>query len=320
MTHPLVSVVIINFNSGKYIHRCLEALQAQTHPRIEIFVIDNCSTDGSSQMLQELPKETFRYYRFDTNVGSSAANNYGIRHAKGDYVLILNADVFLDPNYIRLCVEAFDRDPSIGTVTGKLLSDSDHTIIDTTGIILYKEGVGDERGMGERDDGQYDRDDYVVGACCAAAMYKKTMLEDIRYKDEYYDEDYFAFVEDLDLSVLSTLIGWKTLYIHQAVGYHVRGGSTSSMSDFVKFLNLRNSELLYRKLLSRSLSIRFYHSLLSLIRLKTTPLPLQDKINESLSALSLTQTAKQKFFEGRLDYRRLWHYVSKSYIAQRFLD
>jgi GT2 family glycosyltransferase len=314
--NPLVSVVIINFNSDKYIWRCLEALENQDYKNIEIFVIDNNSNDGSSEKLLELSQKNIHYYKFESNVGSSAANNYGIRASVGEFVLILNADVFLEKEYIQNSVEAFKRDATIGTVTGKLLSDSDHTIIDTTGVILYKEGVGDERGMGEMDQGQYDTDDYVVGACCAAAMYKREMLEDIKYENEYYDEDYFAFVEDLDISVLSTLLGWKTLYAYRAVGYHVRGGSTSSMSDFVQYLNIRNSELLYRKLLSGSPLIVFYHTLLKMIRLVTISSEMQKKIKEDLSKKREKFELKKRYY-SRIDYDNLKPYLKKSYIFKR---
>ena len=132
-----------------------------------------------------------------------------------------------------------------------------------------EESQKSKTSMGEEDKGQYDIEDYVVGACCAAAMYKREMLEDIKYKDEYYDEDYFAFVEDLDLSVCATLLGWKTLYTYKALAYHVRGGSTSSMSDFVKFLNIRNSEMFFNKFLKNNQVISNYHFLLKLFRFFT---------------------------------------------------
>lgn len=315
--NPLVSVVIINFNSDKYIWRCLEALENQVYKNIEIFVVDNNSNDGSSEKLLEISRNNnIHYYKFESNVGSSAANNYGIRASSGEFVLILNADVFLEKEYIKNSVEAFKRDTTIGTVTGKLLSDSDHTIIDTTGVILYKEGVGDERGMGEIDRGQYDTDDYVVGACCAAAMYKREMLEDIKYENEYYDEDYFAFVEDLDLSVLSTLLGWKTLYTYRAVGFHVRGGSTSSMSDFVQYLNIRNSELLYRKLLSDSPLIVFYHTLLNMIRIFTISSEMKKKIKEDLSKKRKKFELKKEYY-SRIDYNNLKPFLKQSYIFKR---
>lgn len=313
---PLVSVVIIDFNSEQYIWRCLDALKKQTYQNIEIFVVDNNSDDGSSEKLKKIQDDNFHYKRFDENVGSSAANNYGIRSSKGELVLILNADVFLNEDYIEKSVLAFEKDKSIGTVTGKLLSAHDHNIIDSTGIILYKEGVGDERGIGEIDVGQYEEEEYIVGACCASAMYKREMLERIRYEDEYYDESFFAFVEDLDLSVIATLQGWKTLYFPKAIGYHIRGGSTSSMSDFVKFLNLRNSELFYRKVLSRFAMIRFFHTLLNLIRIITISKDMKNKIRQDLEQYEETIELRKNHLTD-LDYKNLKPFVNKSYIWNR---
>jgi GT2 family glycosyltransferase len=317
MDQPLVSVVIINFNSNDFIWRCLEALKNQTYKNIEIFVIDNASDDGSSEKLQNINDKRFNYHRFEKNVGSSVANNYGIKHSIGEYILILNADVFLTESYIEKTMNAFKKNELIGTVTGKLLSEANKKIIDTTGIILFKEGVGHERGMGEEDTGQYDFEDYVVGACCAAAMYKRKMLEDIRYKDEYYDEDYFAFVEDLDLSVCSILMGWKTLYTYEAVGYHVRGGSTSSMSDFVKFLNLRNSEMLYYKYFQRVYSIRILHFFLSVMRIIKLSSHLRKEIIKDILEKKSDLKEKQLYFKNKINKQFILPYLQKSYILHR---
>ncbi|WP_367303165.1 glycosyltransferase family 2 protein, partial [Vibrio coralliilyticus] len=294
--------MIINFNSNDYIWRCLDCLYAQTYSNIEVMVIDNCSSDGSSQELEKISGIGINYHRFEENVGSSVANNYGIHKSNGEFVLVLNADVFLSKDYIRNSVEAFSKDDAIGTVTGKLLSDADKRIIDTTGIVLYKEGVAHERGMGTLDTGQYDREDYVVGACCAAAMYKREMLDDIRYNDEYYDEDYFAFVEDLDLSVCATLLGWKTLYTYKAKAFHVRGGSTSSMSDFVLFLNLRNSELFFRKYFKGNIRFQFYHSILSLIRFFTIKSALRTKIKIDLNEFKIKRKKKYLYYKEKVNF------------------
>jgi GT2 family glycosyltransferase len=319
ISDPLVSVVIINYNSNKYIWRCLDCLYAQTYSNIEIIVVDNCSNDGSSQELKKTADVNLIYYRFDENIGSSAANNYGIRKSSGEYILILNADVFLQDNYIEQSVDAFSKDNSIGTVTGKLLSDSSNTIIDTTGIVLYKEGVAHERGMGEQDIGQYDIEDYVVGACCAAAMYKREMLNDIRFNDEYYDEDYFAFVEDLDLSVCATLLGWKTLYTYKASAYHVRGGSTSSMSDFVLFLNLRNSELFFNKFLKDNKLFYIYHLALKAIRFFTVKSAIRKKIKNDLIELRVNRMRKHEYYCKRKNFKNILPYVNESYIFRRLV-
>lgn len=240
-TAGLVSVIIINFNSRNYIFDCLKSLECQTYRTIEILIIDNSSTDGSSEILKSYETNIpYKYYRLENNMGSSYANNYGINNAKGEYLLILNADVFLDRDFIEKSIIAFEYKNNVGTVVGKLVSNKNNSIIDSVGVKIYAEGFGRDIGYGENDSGQYDKACIVDGACCAAAIYKREMLEDLGYGDEYFDEDFFAFYEDLDLSYRSNSMGWKTLYTPEARGQHVRGGSTQSVSEFVKYLSSRN--------------------------------------------------------------------------------
>jgi GT2 family glycosyltransferase len=243
----LVSVVIINFNSIEYIERCIRTIEAQSYSQIEILVIDNGSTDGSLPLVQRISNEGRLRLFAGANVGSSKANNLGIRESNGEFVLVLNADAFPLPDYIDKCVKAFSKDIFIGTVIGKLVSDADNSIIDSAGLYFYREGVACDRGAGEKDCGQYDKEEFVDGACCAAAMYRRSMLEDIRIGEEYYDEDFFAFGEDFDLSFHACLRGWRTLYLPSAVTRHVRGGSTCKMTEVLYCLGERNTRLFLRK-------------------------------------------------------------------------
>lgn len=239
----LVSVVIINFNSGRFLERCFAALAAQTYRPVEIIVVDNGSTDGSVDFLRQRATEGRLSLYEGSNVGSSCANNRGIRESRGEFVLVLNADAFPEPEYLRKCVDAFREDEGVGTVTGKLVSDVDHSIIDSAGLYFYREGLAIDRGFGEGDRGQYDRREFVDGACCAAAVYRRAMLDDIAVNGEFYNESFFAFVEDAELSFRSSMRGWRTLYIPDAVAFHVRGGSSQKLSEFTYYLNERNTRL-----------------------------------------------------------------------------
>ncbi len=245
-TQPgLVSVIIINFSSGAHIERCIGAIKTQTYPEIEILVIDNGSTDGALALVQQMASEGRLRLFAGKNVGFAKANNLGICESSGEFVLVLNADAFPRPDYIEKCVAAFCND-RVGTVIGKLVSASDTSIIDSAGIYFYREGVSIDRGFGEKDRGQYDKQEFVDGACGAAVMYSRAMLEDIRIGEEFYDEHFFAFVEDVELSFRASTRGWKTLYIPEAVTLHVRGGSSQTLSEYVYFLNERNTRLFLR--------------------------------------------------------------------------
>jgi GT2 family glycosyltransferase len=311
MVNNLVSIVIINFNSGKYIFRCLEHLKKQTHKDTEIIIVDNNSTDGSSLKLNK--SNGINYFKLTENKGSSFANNYGIKKGNGEFIFILNADVFLDETYIENSLKCFSLNPKIGTVTGKLLSDHNNSIIDTTGITLFKEGTAVERGMGEIDNKQYDNDGYIVGACCACVIYRKEMLDALEYKGQYYSEIYFAFIEDLDLSVLSILLGWKTYYTYTSVGCHVRGGSTKKASEFVQYLSVRNSEIFYLTLLSENKVFKNWHTLLKIIRFFKYYY-INKKVYENINSKEYLINNRKEFFKTKLDYSYLEEFQLKSYL------
>ncbi len=309
----LVSVVIINFNSGKYIFDCIRALESQSYNAVEIVVVDNFSSDGSSELLGNyISCIPFKYYLLEKNMGASYANNYGIHKASGQFLLVLNADVFLDKLFIEKCILAFEKQRKIGTVVGKLLSAKDPLIIDSVGVKIYSEGFGKDLGYGERDFGQYDTESYVDGACCAAAVYKRDMLEDIRFGDEYFDEDYFAFYEDLDLSYRASLMGWVTLYIPEAKGRHVRGGSTQAVTSFVKYLASRNIILfLIKSYKPQTLKARFNCYLYIFIKLMFI-----NKLRLLIDYYRLRNKIKVKkaFLKSRANFKI---YYNDSYIWER---
>lgn len=237
-----VSVVIVNFNSINFIFKCIDHLLAQKYINLDIIVVDNGSSDGSLFNLNNMAAvdNQIKIVSLEKNLGSSVANNIGINLCQYDSVLILNADVFLDPLFIFKACEQLYSNSRIGTVVGKLLSSENTTIVDSVGIKLFREGLGSDIGMGEIDNSKFSKPCLVHGACCAAALYKMDMLRNISFEGEFYDESFFAFNEDLDLSIRSYRFGWHTSYLPDAIGYHVRGGSTSNYNSFINFLTFRN--------------------------------------------------------------------------------
>ena len=122
MAHnDFVSVTIVTYNSGRFIKRCLESVLAQKYPHKEIIVVDNASTDGTIDILEQFEDRCQVYYN-DENIGFAAAQNQAIKLSNGDWVLTLNPDVLLLPNFIQALVDAGQFDPKIGTVCGKLLT------------------------------------------------------------------------------------------------------------------------------------------------------------------------------------------------------
>ena len=218
-------MVIVSWNSRDYLERCLSSLRRLERPVQQIVVVDNASTDGTPGRLAEyFPKVELLV--LPTNDGFCRANNLGIARTRAPFVLVLNPDTELEPGFLRRLLPAFD-DPGVGIACGKLLR-FDRRTIDSAGQQLARSRQPLDRGYGKPDEGQYDRDESVFGACGAAALYRRAMLESI--VDEggrFFDETFFAFVEDLDLAWRARKLGWRTAYRFAAVGYHARGGTAS---------------------------------------------------------------------------------------------
>jgi GT2 family glycosyltransferase len=316
---PLVSVVIINFNSGEFIFDCIQHVIDQAYINVEIIVIDNASTDGSSAKLSE--RIDIDYFYSKENLGSSRANNLGISKSSGEYILVLNADVFLSKSYVTQLLEFMESNKRVGTTIGLLVSDEDSAVIDSAGIEIFYEGVCHEKGMGKPLAFAGNDIVQVDGVCCAAALYRKEMLDNIQYQNEYFDKLMFAFVEDSDLSVRSTLLGWKSYMIPTARAAHLRGGSTGELSDFVIYLNLLNCEIMYRKIFSTYLTHRFFKMALDFIRLFTVKQDLRFKLNKDIERMEQEIELKRLHLVENKNYRRLNLRVSGgSYIFRRIFE
>ena len=217
-----VSVIVLNWNGGGFVVPCLESLLEQTYPHMDVMVVDNGSTDGSRQVIRERFRD-LPLMENGVNLGYCRANNLAIPHTQGEYLLFLNTDVVLEPEYLENAVEAFGRDPRIGMVSGKLLRFGGE-VIDTTGQFLARSRKAIERGYNQPDDHRYQEPGYVFSVCGAAALYRKQMMEEIEVGGEFFDEDFFTFHEDLDVGWRASRFGWKGYYCPQAVAYHFRGG------------------------------------------------------------------------------------------------
>ena len=227
MTQNLVSVTIVTYNSGRFIKRCLESVLAQKYPNREIIVIDNNSTDGTVDILEQFEDRCTVVYNPE-NIGFAAAQNQAIAISNGDWVMTLNPDVLLLPNFIQSLVDAGEVDAKIGTVCGKLLAMTAtfdipaRPLVDSTGIYFNPMLRHLDRGSQEVDNGHYLKHEYVFGATAAAALYRREMIEHISFDGEFFDSDFFVYREDADVAWRGRLFGWRALCAPDAVAYHVR--------------------------------------------------------------------------------------------------
>ncbi len=223
-----VAVVVVAWNAATYLTRCLESVEAMQRPPAEITVVDNGSSDGSAELVaRDFSRVTL--IRNSGNLGFCRANNLAIRRTVSPYVLVLNPDTRLDPLFLERLLPAFD-DARVGMAAGKLLRFDGRTL-DSAGQMLGRSRQPKDRGYGRLDNGRFERDEEVFGVCAAAALYRREMLDSIADPDgSYFDPDFFAFCEDMDLAWRARRLGWKAVYRHRAVGYHARGGSARSAS------------------------------------------------------------------------------------------
>jgi GT2 family glycosyltransferase len=254
-SNDFVSVTIVTYNSGRFIKRCLESALAQKYSNIEIIVIDNNSKDGTIDILEPF-EDRCRIVYNDTNIGFAAAQNQAMHLAGGDWVFTLNPDVLLLPNFIQALVDAGQIDPKVGTVCGKLLTISstfDHLetpLVDSTGIYFTPMLRHLDRGSQEIDNGHYLNYEYVFGATAAAALYRRTMINDIAMNGEFFDPDFFVYREDADVAWRSQLLGWRCIYTPNSRGYHVRNvlpGKRRALPPEINMHSVKNRFLMRMK-------------------------------------------------------------------------
>ena len=250
--------------------RCLESALLQDCPDMEIIIVDNASSDGTRPVLREFETRLRVIYN-DTNRGFAGGQNQAIAQSRGDWLFSLNPDVILKPDFLSTLLAAEGQAPParsrerIGALCGKLLrwkpdaSDERSNTIDSTGIYFRRNLRHLDRGSDELDRGQYERQEYVIGATGAAALYRRMMVEDISVGGEFFDEDFFAYREDADLAWRAQLMGWSCLYVPEAVAWHVRRVTPErfrQLPDEINRHSIKNRFLMRAKNISAGLYLR----------------------------------------------------------------
>lgn len=214
-TDPLVSVIIPNWNGAALLPACLDSLRAQTYRRLEIIVVDNASTDDSAALVRERYPEV-RLIVLPENRGLTGGVNAGIRAAQGEIIALLNNDAEAEPAWVEALVQALEAHPEAGSAASKMLLYDRRDVLNSAGDTYGLDGIPGNRGVWERDVGQYDADIEVFGACGGAAAYRRTMLEEIGL----FDEELFMYCEDVDLAWRAQIAGYRCVFAPAARVYH----------------------------------------------------------------------------------------------------
>jgi GT2 family glycosyltransferase len=267
----LVSISLLTYNGGRFIENCLKSVLAQTYYKIELLIIDNASQDNTVAITQEIiSKENLKFpvriIQNEKNFGFSGGHNLGIRESRGELILFLNQDVVLAPNFVEKAVDFFEKnkEEKIAALQPKLLRlDKEmrfSDVIDTVGLVMLKNRRIISRGQGQKDSGQFNKEKEMFGADGAAPVYKREALQDAKVFNEYFDEDFFMYKEDVDMAWRLRLLGQKTFYVPQVLAWHSRGAGESAatqyisiikerrkIGQFAKFLSFRNQRLMQIK-------------------------------------------------------------------------
>jgi GT2 family glycosyltransferase len=243
MPKAKTAVVIPNWNGKDSLGNCLDSLQAQTEPA-EIIVVDNGSTDGSVEFLG-INYPAVVLIKRDKNYGFTGGTNPGMQKAIGDgfkYVALFNNDAIADKNWLKQLVAFLDEHDNAGIATSKIC-DAKKTHLDSTGEGYSIWGLPFPRGRAEEFSHKYDKDVWVFGASGGASLHRIKMLEEIGL----FDNDFFAYYEDVDLSFRAQLAGWKIGYVPEAIASHEIGATSSKMKGFTTYQTMKNLPMLLWK-------------------------------------------------------------------------
>jgi len=243
----LISVVVVNWNRKELLRACLTSLAQQTGTEFETIVVDNGSSDGSADLAEQ--EFAARGIRNAENRGFCAANNQGIAAASGDFIALLNNDAEADPGWLAALHAACTRRPGIGMAASKVLVWEDPARIDKVGHLMFPDGQNRGRGSGAMDAGQFDAEEEVLWPDGCAAMYRRSMLDQIGG----FDEDFFAYGDDAELGLRARIAGWSCLYTPKAIVRHHRSSTLGKNSARRLELIERNRVLLAFKLFPWSL-------------------------------------------------------------------
>ena len=231
-----VSVVIPNFNGMAYLDGVLSSLERQTIRNFEVILVDNGSTDGSCAFVSaEYP--WVHMIQLPENYGFSRAVNEGIHAARSPYVLLLNNDTEAEPDFLEEMVAALRRHKKAFSCQAKMIQLHDRDKMDDAGNYYCALGWAFARGKG-KDIRHYDREQKIFSTCAGAAIYRKKFID--RIGD--FDEEHFAYLEDVDLGYRARIAGFENWYIPEAKVYHVGSATTGTRYNKKKvFLAARNT-------------------------------------------------------------------------------
>ena len=225
--NPLVSVIIVNYNGKKLLENCFDSISKVTYPDFETILVDNNSDDDSIQYIKENYLDTL-IIKLDKNYGFAKPNNIGAKKAKGEYLLFLNNDTKVTPNFIDELVYVMEKNPKIGICQSLLLKPSGE--VDSSGDFI------DSIGIAYSSQEKFTKVQEILSAKGASMIIRKSLFD----KLGGFDEKFFLSFEDVDLGWRSWIFGYKAVVAPKSIVYHLGGQTTKDMKNEISFHGFKN--------------------------------------------------------------------------------
>ncbi len=254
-----ISINLLIWNGKKYIPFCLESLRQQTYSDWELNILDNASSDNADKYLKEY-YPNYRINKSKNNIGFAKGHNRLISWTKSEYILCLNQDTILTPDFLKNAIEFLDQHPEVGAISPKIykwdfnklninqtpepekalkmLEIGKTNVIDSCGLKIFKNHQVVDWGQGEKDNLKFQQKQEIFGVSGALPIYRRSVLEKIKINNEYFEEDFFSYKEDVDLSYRLQLAGYKIYFLPQVIAYHDR--TTSKHKSLFKGRQLKS--------------------------------------------------------------------------------
>lgn len=236
MNKSSIAVIVLNWNDADLLPKSVGSLLKQS-VKCDVIVVDNASTDDSRKVIESFGNKVTTLWNTN-NKGFAGGVNTGIRYAlqeKYEYIALLNNDAVADKDWVKHLVDALKSGQDLGSVTCSLLN-KDGKKYDSTGDYYTTWGLPYPRGRGEAVKGQFDDDLDIMAVSGGASMFKAKFFKDVGL----YDEDFFAYYEDVDLGLRGQLKGWKSRFVPKAKVFHATGSTSSRVKGFTTYQTLKN--------------------------------------------------------------------------------
>ena len=304
-----ISIIIPNFNGEKFLKECLNSIKKQNFSHYEVIIVDNGSNDGSVEYIKDNYDE-FTLIQNQKNLGFATAVNQGIKSSNAEYVFLLNNDTELEVECVSKLLNCIDKDENIFSVSSKMIQNQDRNLIDDAGdeytLLGYTKKVGNNRSTE-----LYQSKREIFSACAGAALYRRNIFDIIGY----FDENFFAYMEDVDISYRARIYGFKCVYCPEAVVYHdVSATSGSKYNAFKIRLAARNNVYVpYKNMPSPQLILNLLFLILGFL-IKYLVFLKKGHGNDYMGGLKEGLTSLDKIDKIKYKNRRLANYLSIEWI------